>query len=320
MNIAFSADTDTAHYDHSQRLTKWSDAIQCQPRFIYYRQSRGFETRNRRAVGKSDRTFDPEAIQDLSLDEDLRAIGDLETWWDDRDAEEARIVRDQNSNYRDPQLQAIRSLVTKIDGFSGISFSSTASPPGLQLVRNDRAAIHVSRLSGGERSYIILLADLARRLQVFAPESALEQIPAIVLIDEIELNLHPAWQSQIAPALASVFKGCQFIITTHSPQVISSLHSKNVRVINQDPSGHTEVDVPKNTKGRTSNYLLEGVFHARERYPPIDRLVDEFNLAMDRRDLATAEARLASIESEIEGDPPTLLVLRKRLRKLRDDK
>ena len=320
LNIAFSADTDTAHYDHSQRLTKWSDAIQCQPRFIYYRQSRGFETRNRRAVGKSDRTFDPEAIQDLSLDEDLRAIGDLETWWDDRDAEEARIVRDQNSNYRDPQLQAIRSLVTKIDGFSGISFSSTASPPGLQLVRNDRAAIHVSRLSAGERSYIILLADLARRLQVFAPESALEQIPAIVLIDEIELNLHPAWQSQIAPALASVFKGCQFIITTHSPQVISSLHSKNVRVINQDPSGHTEVDVPKNTKGRTSNYLLEGVFHARERYPPIDRLVDEFNLAMDRRDLATAEARLASIESEIEGDPPTLLVLRKRLRKLRDDK
>ena len=320
LNITFSTETDTAHYKHSDRLTKWSDAIQCQPRFIYYRQSRGFETRNRGAVGKSDRTFDPEAIQDLSLDEDLRAIGDLETWWDDRDAEEARIVRDRNPNYRDPQLQAIRSLVTKIDGFSGISFSSTASPPGLQLIRNDRAVIHVSRLSGGERSYIILLADLARRLQVFAPESALEQIPAIVLIDEIELNLHPAWQSQIAPALASVFKGCQFIITTHSPQVISSLHSKNVRVINQDPSGHTEVDVPKNTKGRTSNYLLEGVFHARERYPPIDRLVDEFNLAMDRRDLATAEARLASIESEIEGDPPTLLVLRKRLRKLRDDK
>ena len=320
LNITFSTETDRAHYKHSDRLTKWSDAIQCQPRFIYYRQSRGFETRNRRAVGKSDRTFDPEAIQDLSLDEDLRAIGDLETWWDDRDAEEARIVRDQNPNYRDPQLQAIRSLVTKIDGFSGISFSSTASPPGLQLIKDDQAAIHVSRLSGGERSYIILLADLARRLQVFAPESALEQIPAIVLIDEIELNLHPARQSQIAPALATVFKGCQIIITTHSPQVISSLHSKNVRVINQDPSGHTEVGVPKNTKGRTSNYLLEGVFHARERYPPIDRLVDEFNLAMDRRDLATAEARLTSIESEIEGDPPTLLVLRKRLRKLRDDK
>ncbi len=133
LNITFSTETDRAHYKHSDRLTKWSDAIQCQPRFIYYRQSRGFETRNRRAVGKSDRTFDPEAIQDLSLDEDLRAIGDLETWWDDRDAEEARIVRDQNPNYRDPQLQAIRSLVTKIDGFSGISFSSTA-----------QAAIHVS--------------------------------------------------------------------------------------------------------------------------------------------------------------------------------
>ncbi len=229
------------------------------------------------------------------------------------------MVRDKDRNYRDPQLQAIRKLVTKIDGFTGISFSSTAFPPGLRLIKNDKTAIHVSSLSGGERSYIILLADLARRLQVFAPDRSLETIPAIVMIDEIELNLHPAWQSEIAPTLTGVFKSCQFIITTHSPQVLSALESKNVRILHQEPSGETEISIPLNTRGRTSNYLLDGVFRASERYPPIDLLVDEFNMAVDRRDAATAEARLRSIETEIEGDPAIVLVLRNRLKKLRGD-
>ena len=115
----------------------------------------------------------------------MQAIGDLEKWWDRRDAQEARLVRDANREYRDPQLEAIRRLIAKIEGFSGISFSSTSSPPGLHFVKNDGTSVHVGNLSGGERSYIILLADLARRLQVFVPDKLLDEIPAIVLIDEI---------------------------------------------------------------------------------------------------------------------------------------
>ena len=320
LRIVYEADTDKLGYWWPDEIAGRLDKIETQPRFIYYRQDRGFETRLRSGTSGENLTLDPEAVQLSSLQQDMRAIGDLEAWWDRRDAQEARIVRDENSDYRDPQLEAVRKLIGKIDGFSGISFSSTSSPPGLRLKKNDEAAIHVSGLSGGERSYIILLADLARRLQVFEPDKSLEEIDAIVMIDEIELNLHPAWQSEIAPTLAAVFKACQFIITTHSPQVISSVKSRNVRAIDQDPTGHTEVDVPNNTKGRTSNYLLEGVFRASERYPPIDRLVDEFNDAVGRGDVATAEARLARIEDEIEGEPPTVLVLRKRLGKLRDGK
>ncbi len=320
--LQITCNVDTAHseYQRSDRLSRWSDQIEFQPRFIQYRQNRGFEARNSRATRKTHQAFEPETVQDLSLREDLQAIGDLEAWWDGRDAQEARHFRDKDQNYRDPQLEAIRKLVTKIDGFTGISFSSTTSPPGLHLTKNDETAIHVSSLSSGERSYIILLADLARRLQVFAPDRPLEAIPAIVLIDEIELNLHPAWQSEIAPMLTTVFKACQFIITTHSPQVLSGIESKNVRVLHQEPSGHTEVTIPLSTKGRTSNYLLDGVFDASERYPPIDRLVDDFNTAIDRGDVTTAEAKLASIEKEIADDTPTLLVLRKRLKKLRDGK
>ena len=315
--ITWDADNDEPYYGHVDRLSRWSDTAKYQPRFIHYRQYRGFEANAAGTRHKADHIFDSETVQDLSLGEDLRAISDLEAWWDNRDAEEARIVRDRNRRYRDPQLEAIRALVTKIDGFTGISFSSTASPPGLHLTKTDNVAIHVGSLSGGERSYIILLADLARRLQVFAPDRPLEDIPAIVMIDEIELNLHPAWQSQIVPTLTSVFKSCQFIITTHSPQVISGIQSKNVRLLQQEPAGTTNVTIPLSTRGRTSNYLLDGVFHASERYPPIKDLIDDFNRAIDKGDKATAEGKLARIETEIEDDTPILLVLRKRLRKLR---
>ena len=209
------------------------------------------------------------------------------------------------------------NLIAKIDSFSDITFMSTASPPGLHFIKNDGTPVHVGSLSGGERSYIILLADLARRLQVFAPDKSLEEIPAIVLIDEIELNLHPAWQSEIVPTLRNVFKACQFIVTTHSPQVLSGVESGNVRMIEEDVSGWSwKVTVPLSTRGRTSNYLLEGVLGASERYPPVDALIASFNVAIDKSDIATAAKKLAKIEKEIGDDAPTLLVLRKRLKSL----
>ena len=318
VRIECDAGSDVPSYERSERLRQWSDETESQPRFIHYRQERGFESRgHRQADDDARRVLDPETVQDLSLKEDIRAIADLEAWWDRHDAEEARRVRDGEWNYRDPQLEAVRELIEKIDSFSGMSFSSTSSPPGLHFVKNDGTQVHVSGLSGGERSYIVLLADLARRLQVFAPGRPLGEIPAVVLIDEMELNLHPVWQSEIAPTLTDVFGACQFIVSTHSPQVLSGVESGNVRVLEQESSGATKVATPLDTRGRTSNYLLEGVFGASERYPPIDRLIDEFNGAIDRGDADAAEAKFSIIEDEIRGDT-TLLVLRKRLKKLRN--
>lgn len=289
------------------------------PRFIYYRQERGFGSGKQGEARESAAdVFDPDAVQDRSLRTDLQAISDLGEWWDQRDAQEARRVRDGERDYRDPQLEAVRDLIARIDTFSGLAFNSTASPPGLHFLKNDGTPVHVSGLSGGERSYIILLADLARRLQVFAPGKPLDEIPAIVLIDEVELNLHPGWQSEIVPTLTNVFRACQFIVTTHSPQVLSGVDSAKVRVIEEDvPDWSWKVTVPLSTRGRTSNYLLEGVLGARERYPPVDTLIDDFKAAIDREDIPGAAELLEKVEQEIGDDAPTLLVLRKRLKKLR---
>lgn len=321
LGIRHRVNSNTGGYIRHEEPRRWAGVDRTEPVFIYYRQNRGFQkstdTAHDAPRRTPDRSLDPEYVQDISLEEDIRAISDLETWWNERDADEARIVRDSDTDHRDPQLEAIRKLVKRIDGFAGIKYSSTDSPPGLRLLKIDDAAVHVSALSGGERSYIILLADLARRLQVSAPDRPLDEIPAIVLIDEIELNLHPAWQSEIAPTLTEIFKSCQFVVTTHSPQVLSGIENRNVRVLRQYESGPTEVSIPLSTRGRTSNYLLDGVLGASERYPPIYRMVDEFNRAIDKRDVAIAESKLCQIEDEIKDDAPTLLVLKKRLKKLK---
>ena len=305
---------------YSKEFRSWWDRTETPAHFLYYHKNRGFETKFDIDMTPATRgdahLYDPDSVQARALDKYLDALGDLVGWWDGRDADEARQVRDGDPSYRDPQLAAIRRLVWKIDGFSGIVFNSTESPPGLYLLKDNGIRVHAGSLSSGERSYFILLADLARRLQVFAPDMPLEDIPAIVLIDEIDLNLHPAWQSQITTTLAGVFKACQFIVATHSPQVLSGVESRQVRILEEQPTGVTKVSTPLSTRGRTSNYLLEGVLGAPERYPPIERLIDGFNHAIDEGDAVTAAGMLTDIEEEIEEDVPTLLVLRKRLKTL----
>ncbi|MFD1197291.1 AAA family ATPase [Brucella gallinifaecis] len=282
------------------------------PLFIYYSQSRSFES------FKSSKTS---ALSEDSLDGNLRVISSLEEWWDQRDAQEARTVRDNgHHDFRDPQLEAIRNLVRRIEGFKEIFYSASLRPQGLYFRKNNGSSVHVSKLSSGERSYIILLADLARRLQLSAPEKDLSSIPGIVLIDEIELNLHPAWQSEIIQTIQEVFSSCQFIITTHSPQVISAIESLNVRNVRRSDNGDITLDTPKSTRGRSSNYLLEGVFEAKERLPEVDKLIYDFNNSIERADLDKAESLFAKIQNIIEGMPSDLLILKKRIRELREQK
>lgn len=314
--------------NYSAHLVAPSNTGASKPRFVYFRQDRGFGwSDNIWPLSDDPELLDPEAVQDRSLERHFQAIPDLEAWWDRRDAQEAREVRDTNSGYRDSQLESIRKLIPEINKFSGINFyfsgmkfNSTSFPAGLHLTKDDGTQVHVSSLSSGERSFIILLADLARRLQVFTPDQRLEDIRAIVLIDEIELNLHPAWQSQIVPMLSQIFASCQFIVTTHSPQVLSGVESRQVRIVEVDATdGSSKVTVPLSTRGRTSNYLLEGVLGSSERFPPVDALIGEFNNAIDGGDAEAAAGKLATLEEQIEDDATTLLVLRKRLKRLRGD-
>lgn len=105
--------------------------------------------------------------------------------------------------------------------------------PLQMVVEKGDVTLRIDQLSDGEKIYIALIGDLCRRLVLANPtlDNPL-QGAGIVLIDELDLHLHPKWQTDIAPRLKEIFPNVQFIVTTHSPLVITNIPSDSLRVIN----------------------------------------------------------------------------------------
>lgn len=128
----------------------------------------------------------------------------------------------------------------------------------------------VEQLSDGIRNMIGMVADIAFRstkLNGHLGQAAAQETPGIVLIDEVDMHLHPEWQQAVIPSLTEAFPRLQFIVTTHSPQVLSTVDSDSVRVIlnerNTD-SGQfkTQVMTPEwQTRGVASADLLARIMN-----------------------------------------------------------
>jgi energy-coupling factor transporter ATP-binding protein EcfA2 len=91
----------------------------------------------------------------------------------------------------------------------------------------------LQQLSDGQKRLFSIFADIARRLTLERANGPIDSASAIVLIDEIDVHLHPNWQRRIVPALEELFRGCQFIATTHSPFVIQAVDRD--RILNAEP-------------------------------------------------------------------------------------
>lgn len=95
----------------------------------------------------------------------------------------------------------------------------------------------LSQMSDGEKRLFSIFVDIARQLSISRDRTPVEEIPAIVLIDEIDVHLHPKWQRQIVPALEDLFPACQFIATTHSPFVVQGVDEERVQHLDRSLAG-----------------------------------------------------------------------------------
>ncbi len=114
-------------------------------------------------------------------------------------------------------------------------------------------------LSAGNRIVLGVVGDIVHRCCVLNPHLGLDVLkttPGIVMIDEIELHLHPSWQQQILPTLQKIFPRIQFIVTTHSPQVVSSVSRECVRIIDNGEVEH----LSSQTQGVESQNILAEIF------------------------------------------------------------
>jgi len=208
-------------------------------------------------------------------------------------------IRDNPDN-RNRDLEAVRqSIYSLIVGFSNLRVRRS---PLRMTVKKQGQELIVDQLSDGEKCLLAMVGDLARRLAIANPslEKPLEG-SAVVLIDEIELHLHPKWQREIIPALTRTFPNCQFIITTHSPQVISQVKPDGIYILEATPEGIV-AKRPESSFGRDSNRILEDLMGVSERPQQIkDNLRELFRL-IDAGNLDAARQLRQQIEDEIGAD------------------
>ena len=109
-----------------------------------------------------------------------------------------------------------------IKGYSNLRIE--LAPSRMVMTNSEGIDLEIDQLSGGYKAVLSVIADIAKRLSIANPESSnpLEE-EAVILIDELDLHLHPKWQKEIVADLKRTFPNCQFIISTHSPFIIQSL-------------------------------------------------------------------------------------------------
>ncbi|MEG4915100.1 AAA family ATPase [Microcoleus sp. B7-D4] len=205
-------------------------------------------------------------------------------WFRDREDLENELRLNNTNEYRDRELKAVRyAIANLLDGFSNLRvrrspLRMTADKQGDELI--------VNQLSDGEKCLLALAGDLARRLAIANPNPDCNPLEGsgVVLIDEIELHLHPKWQRAIIPNLKKTFPNCQFIITTHSPQVISDL--KWVHLLRSTSEGIAIDRVP--SFGKDSNRILETLMGTPERPQQIRESLRELFRLIDNGELGNA--------------------------------
>lgn len=164
--------------------------------------------------------------------------------------------------------------------------------------------LEVNQLSDGEKNLLALVGDLARRLALANPglENPLEG-EGIVLIDEIELHLHPEWQRSVISHLTETFPNCQFFLTTHSPQVLSEAKNAAVFGFEWVMAGITAYRI-ENVYGKESNRILEDIMDASARPKIIREKIQSYFELIDTKRMKEAQKVRKELEQEIGTDEP----------------
>jgi len=180
----------------------------------------------------------------------------------------------------------------------------------------DSHSIPLRKMSAGYRSIIGMVAEIAFRMAILNPqlkEQAVQLTPGVVLIDEIDLHLHPKWQWKIVEALKMTFPKVQFIATTHAPIVIASCREGELLEIARTDDPHDVEQTTKSTPfGWSIEDILTEIMNTKNRAPEvaskIDRIERLYLRSLQGKLAAAEEHELGSLSKELyrllpQGDP-----------------
>lgn len=303
-----------------------SNTIDSLPIMVYYRINRNLFEAN----SNSGRNYFNPILNGYSNALTLKRSPyiDFENWFINRENLENEIkVSTNNISYEDSMLSRIRFVIAtlfsdlKKDHYTGLAGRRMSNNPtrkssniesGLVLLTKTEE-IAINSLSSGEQNLILLFSDITKRLCLLnnGSENSLEG-SGIVLIDEIELHLHPKWQRFIISNLSKIFPNIQFIITTHSPQIISGINNDQLFILKDG-------EVLKSTssiQGRDSNGILEEIFQTPKRPQDITDLINKVYKAIDNENKEEVNSALRELKSMTEDEDPILVRIGNLIRRL----
>lgn len=209
-----------------------------------------------------------------------------------------------------PGLRAFRQAMSRfMPEYSNIRINR--HPLRMTLDKNGEC-LNAEQLSDGEKIYLALIGDLCHRLSLANPGGNPLEGEGIVLIDEIDLHLHPQWQGEIAAALIRTFPNIQFIITTHSPHVINSVPTSSIRMIDKDAS----ISSAAYGYGIPSEVVLEDIMHLTNDVPiEIVNILSSYNEAIVKGDIDAARHNIEELTRRVPSHPE-LPRMRKRIERM----
>lgn len=254
-------------------------------------------------MAKFNRQMGYEDCLDAALNEEM-----MRKWF------EKMTLQGATNGTQAPELLAVKSAIVKcfesITGYTDIDVQFNLDTHELDIVyRNestDRRRYPMKELSDGYKNILSMVADIAYRMAILNPwllENVLTETDGIVLIDEIDLHLHPQWQQRIIRDLSSIFPKVQFIVSTHAPLVINSVKKENLLILTDMQQA---LEPQNEVFGRDANAILNMIMGTNERPVEVRQMFQQAYDAIDTHQFDDAAAILKKIEERIGSADPEL--------------
>ena len=206
--------------------------------------------------------------------------------------------------FSDKQLTVVRIAIEEFTDLTNPRIRRQGTPT--MIVEKDGEELDVKQLSQGEKSLLALVGDIARRLALLNPSlDNPSEGEGVVMIDEVDLHLHPKWQHDLIDKLVATFPNVQFILTTHSPHVISDRN--DILLYSLDDGELTEMP---NVYGEDANTVLTKIFDVDIRDSKVEEQFNVIRRAISKHDYLTAENCITELAEKLPFDHLELLKCR----------
>lgn len=268
-----------------------------QPLAVFYTTSR-FLSRLPPVLPKT-KSIDAATAYDKSLSQLEVSLNDFANWYRIIALEAAAATKDRLFQQLEQAIETFLPEVCNLVLHEG-------RPPRFSVTKGSQT-LFLEQLSDGERGLLALVFDLTRRLAIANPDSdnPIAEGVALVLIDEIELHLHPSWQRRVLRLLQSTFTRCQFVVSTHSPQVIGQVRSEKLRLLHHNESGKVVLANASQSFGMDSSWILQNIMGVPARDYEIEQRLLAIYQAIDEDNLERARSLAEELRADI-GDFPDL--------------